>query len=146
MIVPFDISLTLRTGTVYYFEHRTLHSGEPHYFIILNSDPFSQEVLLMSVITSKIENQERNIKRAGHPEETLVKFTPADYSELRVESCVNCNKVFSKALVELIEQWGQIKRKPLDLPSSILEKILTGVELSPEVSEEEKAAIRRTEN
>lgn len=141
MQVPIDIKLSLRTGTVYYFEHRELSSGESHYFIVLNSDPMNQKVLLMSVITSKVENQERRIKRAGHPEETLVKFSSEDYGELRVESCVNCNKIFSKPLAELVVQWPHIKKTPLDLPAGLIEQIIAGVEMSPEVSEEEKALI-----
>jgi hypothetical protein len=144
MYVPFDIKYSLRQGTVYYFQHRELTSSEPHYFVVLNSDPLSQQVLLMSVFTSKVENQLRGIKRAGHAEETLVKILPTEYSELSVESCVNCNKVFSKSLAELISQWGNIRKKPNDLPHDVLVKILVGVELSTAVAEEEKALIRDT--
>jgi hypothetical protein len=142
MNIPIEIKLSLRPGTVYYFEHRELTSGDPHFFVVLNSDPLSQQVLLMSVFTSKVDNQLRRNRRAGHAEETLVKISPSDYSELNVESCVNCNKVFSKPLAELISQWRNIRKKPNDLPTEILAKILAGVELSTAVAEEEKALIR----
>jgi hypothetical protein len=142
MHIPFDIKVSLRPGTVYYFEHRELTSSEPHYFVVLNSDPLSQQVLLMSVFTSKVDKQLRGLKRAGHAEETLVKISPSDYSELSVKSCVNCNKVFSKPLVELISQWPNIRKKPSDLSRGILDKILEGVELSTAVAEDEKALIR----
>jgi len=142
MNIPFDIKVSLRPGTVYYFEHRELTSSEPHYFVVLNSDPLSQQVLLMSVFTSKVDKQLRRIRRAGHAEGTLVKILPSDYAELSVESCVNCNKVFSKPLVELISQWPNIRKKPSDLSRGILDKILEGVELSTAVAEDEKALIR----
>lgn len=142
MEVPFDIKLTLRRGTVYYLQHRSLSSAEPHYFIVLNSAPVEQRVILMSVFTSQIEKQERAISRAGHPEETLVRIKPSDYSELTKDSCINCNKVFSKPLAELIQHWPDMEKKPIDLPTDILEQILTGIELSSQVSEEEKALIR----
>lgn len=141
MKVPSDITLTLRPGSVYYFEHRELSSAEPHFFIVLNSDPISQQILLMSVFTSKIDTQQRRIQRAGHPPETLVPITPTDYPELSLNSCVNCNKVFTKPLAELIAQWSTLRKKPLDLPLPILAKILNGIKLSPEVSEEEKQLI-----
>ena len=142
MGIPLEIRLTLRAGTVYYFQHRELSSGEPHYFIVLNSQLLSQRVLLLSVFTSKIEKQERNIRRAGHAEETLVKVSSAAYPELTRESCVNCNKVFTKPLSELISLYPKLQRKPADLPAEILAKILAGVEMSLEVSEEEKELIR----
>ena len=142
MEIPFDIKFTLRRGTVYYLQHRGLSSSEPHYFIVLNSAPMEQRVILMSVFTSQIEKQERAITRAGHREETLVRINPSDYSELSKDSCVNCNKVFSKPLAELIQNWPNMAKKLIDLPGDILEKILTGVELSSLVSEEEKALIR----
>ncbi len=146
MAIPFDLRLTLRTGTVYYFRHRELSSGEPHYFVVLNADPLSQRVILMSVFTSKVDKQERSIARSGHPKETLIKLGPAEYPELTKESCVNCNKVFTKPLAELISLWPRLEKKPIDLPTEILEKILAGVELSPEVAEEEKALIRSSTN
>ena len=42
-------------GSVYYFAERHLTSPEPHYFIVVNSDPLAQQVLLLSVVTSKVE-------------------------------------------------------------------------------------------
>jgi len=142
MEVPIDIKITLRQGTVYYLQHRDLSSPEPHYFIVLNTSPVEQRVILMSVFTSQIEKQERAIQRAGHPSETLVRISPSDYSELTKESCVNCNKVFSKPLAELVQYWPNMTKKPTDLSGELLEQILNGIELSAQVSEEEKALIR----
>jgi len=146
MSIPLDIKLTLRRGTVYYLQHRDLSSSEPHYFIVLNTSPIEQRVILMSVFTSQIEKQERAIRRAGHPEETLVRIDPSQYPELTKESCVNCNKVFSKPLDELAQHWSSMTKKPTDLPSALVDQIVHGIELSSQVSEEEKSLIRKTGN
>jgi hypothetical protein len=53
--LPWEIRLTLRTGSVYYFVDRGLNSPEPHYFIVINSDPMAQEVLVLNVITSQVD-------------------------------------------------------------------------------------------
>jgi CO dehydrogenase/acetyl-CoA synthase alpha subunit len=144
MDVPFDITLTLRRGTVYYFQHRDLSSVEPHCFIVVNTTPIGQKVILMTVFTSQIEKQERAIRRAGHPAETLVRINPSDYPDLTKESCVNCNKVFSKTLAELVQLWPGMIKKPTDLPSAIVQEILNGIEKSSQVSEEEKSLIRES--
>jgi hypothetical protein len=47
------LRLTLREGSVYYFTERSLTSAEPHYFIVVNSNPITQELLLLGVVTSK---------------------------------------------------------------------------------------------
>lgn len=57
----FDLTvrLSLREGSVYYFTERTLTSADPHYFIVVNSDPLTRQVLLLSVVTSKVEEVKR---------------------------------------------------------------------------------------
>jgi len=60
--VPFGIRLSLRQGTVYYMADRHLSSSLPHYFIVLNAEPLSDSILLLSVVTSKIDNVHRRRK------------------------------------------------------------------------------------
>jgi hypothetical protein len=40
--IDLKLRLTLREGSVYYFAERHLTSPEPHYFIVVNSDPLAQ--------------------------------------------------------------------------------------------------------
>lgn len=47
MGIDTTLRLTLREGCVYYFVERHLTSPEPHYFIVVNSDPLTQQVLLL---------------------------------------------------------------------------------------------------
>lgn len=139
--VPWEIRLTLRAGTVYYFAHRGLTSPEPHYFIVANSDPLGDQVLLLAVASSKIETVRE--RRRNLPLETLVEIAPAEYDEFRVPSIVDCNRVFRKTLAELVEdqQRGLLKPKK-DVPTDVLKRIQAGIKLSPLVEEEAKALIK----
>lgn len=98
--LPWEIRVTLGTGSVYYFVDRGLSSPEPHYFIVINSDPIGQEVLVLNVITSQVEKVRQ--RRASLPG-TLVELQPADYDELSKPSIVDCNNVFRRSLAELVE-------------------------------------------
>ena len=75
--LPVVLRLTLRSGTVYYFEHRGLTSAEPHFFIVLNADPQSDKVLILAVGSSQIDTVRR--RRAGLPPESLVVVDQSDY-------------------------------------------------------------------
>lgn len=53
--VPWEVRVSLRAGSVYYFVDRQLTSPEPHYFIVLNVRPLQQKILILGIITSKVE-------------------------------------------------------------------------------------------
>jgi hypothetical protein len=139
--IPGDLRLTLRAGTVYYFQHRELTSPEPHYFIVANSDPLRDQVLLLAVASSKVENVRQ--RRRQMPTETVVEISPAEYVEFRVPSVVDCNRVFRKSLIELIDdrKRGLLTPKK-DLPRELLLRIQTGIKASPLVEEDAKALIK----
>lgn len=130
------LKLTLRAGSVYYFQERKLTSPEPHYFIVVNREPFARQLLVLTVVSSRVDNVKR--LRKGLPG-TLVEIGPKDYDELKVPSVVDCNVVFNKALSELAEK---IQRKEVvykkDLSSDILNAIRQGIKASPLVEEEIK--------
>src|SRR5205823_2031000 len=92
-----------RAGTVYYFQHRRLSSVEPHYFIVVNSDPLGDELLLLAIASSKLESVRQ--RRRTLPPETLVEIAPTDYDEFTKQSIVDCNKLFRKSLAELVADW-----------------------------------------
>ena len=139
--VPWEIRQTLRAGTVYYFQHRDLTSPEPHYFIVANSDPIGTQVLLLAVASSKIETVRQ--RRRSLPEETLVEISPAEYSEFKLPSIVDGNRVFRKSLAELAADWNAGNLKPKnDLPAALLARIQAAIQLSPLVEDEAKAMLR----
>jgi hypothetical protein len=130
------LRLTLRPGSVYYFQERFFTSPEPHYFIVVNQQPVAREVLVLTVISSKVEKVKRLRKELPG---TTVEIGPGDYAELKQASVVDCNVVFRKALAELVEK---IQRKEVtykkDLPGEILDRIRQAIKASPLIEQETK--------
>ncbi len=141
MQIPWEIRLSLRRGTVYYMAERTLTSAEPHYFIVLNTDPIGDEVLLLVVASSQVDSVKR--RRAREPACTVVEIGEADYADFTRDSVVDCNNVFTKSLLEICDQWQrkQILAK-LDFPGDILDRLTHGALASRIVSEADKRKIR----
>jgi hypothetical protein len=51
--LPWELRLTLRGGSVFYSADRALRSPEPHYFIVVNSKPLDQQLLILTIVTSQ---------------------------------------------------------------------------------------------
>ena len=134
--LPWEIRLTLRTGSVYYFVDRGLSSPEPHYFIVINRAPIEQEVLILNIITSQVEKVRRN--RATLPG-TLVELEPADYDELSKPSIVDCNNVFRRSLAELVEMsLHRAVASKMQISDELIEQIRAAVLASPMVEQDIK--------
>lgn len=138
--LPWELRLTLRGGSVYYFADRALLSPEPHYFIVINTHPLEQQLLVLLVVTSQIEKVKR--RRRDLPD-TCVEIGPADYQELSVASIVDCNNVFRRSVRELLEKIGvhQVGYKS-DVQQLVLEKLRAAVLASPLVEDEIKNLLR----
>lgn len=125
----------IRPGSVYYFHEETLTSAEPHYFVVINHEPRSEELILLACSTSQIDKKREFIKSRGLPEETLVEISPADYPDFRKQSAINCNSVFEKDKRYLI---SKLKDNTLKIKGiiniAIVEKIRAGVLASPLIS------------
>ena len=103
--IDLTLRVSLREGSIYYFTHRPLTSPEPHYFLVVNSDPITQRVLLLSVVTSKVEKVK--IRRKSCPE-TLVELGPADLPGiLTLPSIVDCNDLKEIPLGEFNTRFKQ---------------------------------------
>jgi len=138
--LPVQLRLTLRSGTVYYFEHRGLSSVEPHYFAVINADPQANKVLIMAVGSSQVAKvQER---RKGLPRETLVIVEPSEYPDFSKPTVIDCNQVFELSKEELIQKFKAREiRYHKDLPEAVLKRIWQGVRVSPRVDETHKNLI-----
>ncbi|HEY5791797.1 MAG TPA: hypothetical protein VIS74_00770 [Chthoniobacterales bacterium] len=137
--VPFQIRLTLRTGSVYYFADRALHSAEPHFFIVVNRSPLSDELLILAVVTSQVDKVRRFRKSLP---DTLVALDPVLYAELSKPSIVDCNQVFPKTLKEFTELFEREEiRHHQDLPGDLLALIRNAIHASPIVTPECKKLI-----
>jgi hypothetical protein len=140
--IDFKLRVTLREGSVYYFTERLLTSLEPHYFIVVNSDPLSQGLLLLGVVTSKVAKVKQ--RRRDTPE-TLVEISPRDFSVLKRDSIVDCNDLKQVQLVEFNVRFvrNQIKYFDKDLPMSIRRALRKAIHASPIVPDEIKSLVAK---
>ena len=134
--IPLELRLGLRAGSVYYFQSRELTSGEPHFFVVINREPLAAKLLLLTIVTSKVDKVRiRNRERPN----TVVEISPEEYDEFKVLSAVDCNVVLEKPLSDLV---GLVKRKEVryhkDLSPEIFAKIKAAVIISPLVADELK--------
>lgn len=137
--LPWELRVTLRSGSVYYFADRALTSPEPHFFVVVNRDPLGTELLLLSVVTSQVEKVKR--LRHNYPE-TVVDLDPALYDELKKPSVIDGNCIFPKPLEEFVTLFrsGAIRHHK-DLPPPLLEQVRAAILASPLIAPEQKQAV-----
>lgn len=137
------LRLTLRQGTVYLMSHRGLTSPLPHYLVVLNQNPLSGELLVLSVVTSNVAFRRERASVRGQPPETIVEFGPSDYPVLAHPSCIDCNdvKIMSASEFERCAL-SRSSNPKADLPSPILARVVAGILASSSVSEAVKALVR----
>jgi hypothetical protein len=134
--LPMELRLGLRAGSVYYFQSRELTSCEPHFFVVVNREPITTKLLLLTIVSSKVEKVRLRNRERPH---TVVEISPKEYGEFKVLSAVDCNVLLEKPLLELA---GLVKRKEVryykDLPPEIFAKIKVAILASPLVADELK--------
>ncbi len=137
--LPMELRLGLRAGSVFYFQSRELSSAEPHFFVVVNRDPIANRLLLLTIVTSKVEKVRFRNRERSH---TVVEISPTEYDEFSVLSAIDCNVVLEKPLSELV---GLVKRQEVryhkNLPLAVFGKIRTAILASPLVEEELKALL-----
>jgi hypothetical protein len=126
------IRSTIKPGSVYYFREETLHSDQPHYFIVIlvldvtYADETADKDVLLVCVSSKIANVKR--LRSGLSKETLVEISPTGYPELSVDSIVDCNDVRQKSVSELVQKLSQGKLSiKKEMNAKLIRKIHKGV-------------------
>jgi hypothetical protein len=140
--VPIDLRLSLREGSVFYFQERTLSSAEAHFHIVVNN-PLVQQVLLLTVVTSKIEKV-RYWRRDCL--ETLVELAPADLPKILTRpSIVDCNRLIRIPLDEFCERWTrkEINSFDKDLPLFLRRALRKAIHSSRIVPDEIKALVAK---
>jgi hypothetical protein len=138
----FKLRVSLREGSVYYFVHDSLNSPEPHYFIVVNSDPLTQKVLLLGVVTSKIEKVKLRRKACL---DTLVELTPATFDVLTKPSIVDCNDLKEVPLAEFNARFvaKEIQYFNKDLPAALRRALRKAIHASIVVADEQKALVAK---
>lgn len=137
--LPLELRLGLRAGSVFYFQSRELTSEQPHFFVVVNRDPLSTKLVLVTIVTSKLDKvRMRNRERP----DTVVEISPAEYDEFKLVSAVDCNVILKKPLEELV---GLVRRKEVryhkDLPPAIFAKIRSAILASPLVPDDFKQLV-----
>jgi hypothetical protein len=132
----------LESGAVYYFRDKELTSSEPHSFVVLNSDPKSDEVLILVCASTKVEKRLRARRR--EPKHTLVVIPKGTTGIFAEETVFDCNSVFSRRKDDIkakFENGWFIERRGV-LDEGIVGKLMVGVLESRLVGEREKAMLR----
>lgn len=131
------LNITLRSGSVYYLQHRNMTSPEPHYFVVLNSNPSTSEFLVLLVASSRVDKVKR--RRNDLPASTLVEITPADYSEFSQQSIIDCNQCFRFSRQELLNKLQQrVATEKTPMPKEVVKKLREGIIVSPLIENEIK--------
>ena len=139
------IPICIEQGAVYFYHLDIInrdgssYSGD-RFFVILNANPKTDEVLILSTITTKIEHQRDFIKRTGEDPSTLVEISPRDFPPLHARSAVNCNTIYQMSLSDLIakvEAGGKTftAKLPKVIIASIVGRSLKSRQISPEIKQ-----------
>jgi len=140
--VPLELRLSLREGGIYYFTERKLASALPHFHIVVN-DPLSQQVLLLTAVTSKIEKVRY---RRRDCLETLVELSPNDLPGILTRSSiVDCNRVIRIGLDEFCGRWTrkEIASFDKDLPTALRNALRKAIHASEIVPPEIKTLVAK---
>lgn len=133
------IPLCIEQGCVYNFYidfNDSKSQPKNRYFVVLNSCPKTDTVLVMVTSTTQIDKKYEFIKKAQISEDTLVKITPKEYSVFTKESVFNCNDVFEikiEDLINKIEKNGNMNYPKM--PEKLISKLIKGVKESPRIQE-----------
>lgn len=138
------IKASIRRGAVYYFADTQLKSTEPHYFVVLNRQPLVADFLLLLVTSSQVKKRQNFARSRDFPSETLVVISPTECSLFNKETVIDCNQVFQKTIESLVEKLKTDKLKVcVDvLAPEIVDKLVTGVLASSQVSQNIQAMLR----
>lgn len=133
---------TIEQQTVYYAVDDSIPNGEPHYFVVLNVDPKTDQVVYMACATSKV--REAVLRRSSLPVETVVVVRPADCPLLKMDSAFDCNNLFERTVLQLTEKrtLGKLQFKG-KMPDDVFGKLIDGVLKSPLVTGRVKKLIKR---
>lgn len=138
MHIPPKIHLlsTIQTGVVYYLAEEFETSTEPHFFVLLNKEPRTDECLLLVCASSQVEKRKQIRQKLGFPSETLVFISPTEFPLFTKDTVIDCNSVFEKNTHFLIERMEQDKLKICSeiMPNLIVEKLIQGVLASSQVT------------
>jgi hypothetical protein len=139
MKIPADVQIkaTIKPGSVFYFVEEALSSDNPHYFIVLNHHPLTDNILVLVCSSSQIDKVKERVKRRQFPESTVVEIFTNEYPDFTKDSIIDCNEVFPRTLEQLIEKLthGELKLKTM-MGRDLIDKLRKAVLDSPKVKDD----------
>jgi hypothetical protein len=115
-----------------------------HYFVVLNRNPQTEEILILAIASSQVEKRKEIIIKLGFPVETLVKISPTEYTQFTKETVIDCNRAFEKSIQSLKDKLeaGRLKVCVEIMPEEIVTKIVQGMLVSTQISRNIQDIIR----
>ncbi len=128
---------------LYYFTSEHLNTDDPHYFVMVIIDG---QLLHMVVCTKQYEKKVKYIEYSGNDPATLVWIKPdAKLNELKLNSYINCNEVFSDYTLEILED--KLKSSALKFRGHISDaefyNVLNGILMSTLVDDHIKILVKK---
>ena len=140
MNIPADVQIkaTIKPGSVFYFVEEALSSDDPHYFIVLNHHPLTDDILVLVCSSSQISKVKARVKRRNFPQSTVVELLKSEYPDFTKDSIVDCNEVFPRTIAQLVEKLrhGELRLKTI-MESGLVDKLRQAVLDSPKVKNDQ---------
>lgn len=123
MDIPPEVKLkgSIQPGSVYYFPEEKFSSSNSHYFVVLNIDPLSDEVLLLVCASSQVEKVKEYCASLQLSKKTLVIVSPEEYECFTKKTIFNCNDLKIKTIQQLVDK---LKRGKLVLKAEMDETLV----------------------
>jgi len=126
--IPPEITIreSIRPGSVYYFPHEKFVSQEPHFFVVINISPTTENVIFLAYPSSKIEIVKRRNK--NNPPQTLVAVRQDQYPDFTCDSIFDCNKIQVDSIEKLVQRLSSGKlRLKAEMDIVLVEQLRRGV-------------------
>jgi len=136
-----QIRSTIKSGSVYYFPEETFDSSGAHYFIVLNTNPQTDTVLILVCASSRMNKVRK--RRRTCPRKTLIEITSKQYSGFSRNSIIDCNRIVEKTTEQLIDKLSKGKlRMEAEMGLSLVNQIIEGVMESPLIEQRIKKMLQ----
>jgi len=128
--IPPDVRLkaSIKPGSVYYFSYENLHTSQPHFFVVINIDPFTEKIIILVCASSQTKNIK--LRNKTNPPETIVEVSPHQYPDFtRDVTMFDCNNsIFLVDIDKLVEKLSQNKLElKAEMSKTLVERLRQGV-------------------
>ena len=145
IMVPPDvrIKVLICPGRTYLFKAEEHDGDKKHFFVILNTDPWNQNEIVMVFATTITEKHSAEKYSKMYNEGTIVQVTSDDMPYISRPSLFNCNNCSVKTKEEIIRklELGELSQKDI-VSGAIIKKLREAFIKSKDISENYKNLVR----